>query len=210
MLKQFVFLILLLLPCWGIAQSDKQTKIPIEFSIAYTHSGTSNPGLQFGADWVFKELVTQKKKKVRNLGEYTVERKRQIALESRLGFYWDPFSHVAVFNQYLLSFRFLFQRPGPDRPQWNMAIGFGPGYQQNLLPEVYEVDANNQVKDLGVAGRGYLSTVFDFRVARERKEKRLNAWFFGLNTVWLFDYNATIAPINSLFFGFRFKLKPQS
>ena len=180
---------------------------PVQFTAAYFHNGTINPGLQLSVDWAFKDLVKTRQKKIRRVGMVTLTRRRQLAAEARLGFFWDPLTQVAVFHHYLFSYRLVQQKADRDHPQWTMALSLGPGYLRSFLPETYEVNAAGVVTKLRLASRGYFAPMFSFRLIRERYGKPLNAWFFEINTQWLFDYNAAVIPLNSLAFGYRFVFK---
>lgn len=203
-------ILLLLLCTWTstlMAQSNNPKEERFHFGVAYLNNGVINPGLQLDADWVIKVFTKTKNKTHPKLGKYTIQRKRQLALETRLGFYWDPLANVTLFNQYLLCYRWLYQKPGEEHKDWNLSLGIGPGYHHVLLPETYEVDEQGQVSELGLAARAYPSAILDFRFIRSRKSKRLNAWFIGFNTLSIFNYNATAVSTNSMYFGFRLKLK---
>lgn len=193
------------------AQSEERTASPWQYHLAYVHNGLVNPGLQVGVEWPFKNMVRFKEKTTRRSGSYLATRRRQLALEARLGFFWDPLTQVGLFNQYLFSYRFVLQKSGTKHPQWMMGVGLGPGYFRSLLTETYEVDANGQVRQLGLAGRGYFAPVLAFRFIRERPDKPIKSWFLEVDTMWLTNYNAGTVSYTQVLFGFRFpfqKLTP--
>lgn len=207
---KLLFLSLIFCATGVIAQTNIATPSKVQFGIAYLHNGTANPGLQLNADWVFHTRSKRFEKENQKRGKYFQISERQFAVEARLGTYWDPLTQWAIFNHYLLSYRFVYRKPTMKQPSWTLSVGLGPGYFQSILSETYEVDDQGNVRKIGLAGRGYFSTVLDFKFIRERPGKRLGAWFFGFNTFWLNNYNATSAPTNNLFFGFRFQLKSNS
>ena len=192
--------------CFGQTEEAASTNPEFQWAATYLHNGTVNPGFQVNGTWVFKENIKIKK----NAGLINRQQKRQFILESRLGFYWDPLSHISLFNQYLFSYRWVFEKEGSPQKNWALAAGIGPGYQRNFYAETYEVNANNQVKKLKSASRGFVSSTLDVHFIRARKNKRFSAWILGFNNTFLYNYNATIAPINNFYFGFRFNFKPKT
>ncbi len=208
--RHLSLLLLCLYSYTGFGQTKEalSTDPKLLWSASYVHSSTINPGFQVHGTWIFKENVKAKRKS--KSGLTSRQQKRQFALATRLGFYWDPLSHISLFNQYFFSYRWVFENEGGQQKFWLLAAGFGPGYQRNFYEEVYEVDANNQVKKIGPASRGFVSSTFDLHFTRARKNKRFNAWMFGFNSTFLYNYNATIAPVNNIYFGFRFNFKPKT
>lgn len=202
-----------ILSFWGtglMAQNNGLNFSEVQFGLSYLHNGITNPGLQLHAEWVFHSRSKTFQKENRRLGRHFQTSERQFALEGRLGTYWDPLTQWAAFNHYIFSYRFVYRKPGMKQPSWAIALGLGPGYFHSILPETYAVDDQGNVRKIGLAGRGYFSTILDFKFIRERPGKRLSAFFWGLNTFSLYNYNATLAPTNNLYFGFRFQLKSKS
>lgn len=96
-----LIVVLLLIPSmtllYGQEIGTKQTiELPtnfherLEFSGAYYGNNLWNPGLKFGAEYLWKEK--QKIKKSKKNGTKTITKQR--ILTGDVGFYWDPRSHV--------------------------------------------------------------------------------------------------------------------
>ncbi len=203
---KYLLLVCMLFPCLLIAQKDAPQRPSLNWTLGFTNNGIINPGVNVGLEWPFKNTVKIKEKKSRGSGAYLLTRRRQWALEGRLGLYWDPLTQLAVYNQYLLTLRAVYQKTQDDRPRWMMAIGLGPGYLRSFVGETYQVDQTGQVSPVSFAGRGYFTPMWAVRFIRERKKKE-GAWFFEFNSRWLLGYNSGTVTINTLLFGLRYPLQ---
>lgn len=203
-MKQVVFLLLLSTSYLSSAQ-DPANQTPERKGLRYNGSyyGNSlwNPGLKVGATYLWKERTTSKTK-TRGKKEISKIKKYQLLLAGNLGFYVDPKSHLGVFNHYGISYRKI-NAEGKQK-----TIGISPlGYYRSFLPETYEVSENESVRKVTLPGRSYYSPVLTLGYGKTRGEKKLNEWFFNLNIMILYPYNADFLPLLNLEYGYSFDLK---
>ncbi|MEL6638079.1 MAG: hypothetical protein AAFW73_14595 [Bacteroidota bacterium] len=203
---KYLLCLVVLFPTLLLAQREDQPDPEFNWTVSFTNNGVINPGLQVGLEWPFKNSVTIKERKSRRQGTYLLTRRRQYALEGRLGIFWDPLLQVAVYHQYLFTLRAVYQKAQDDRPRWMMAVGIGPGYLRSFIGETYAVDEAGRVERVRLASRGYFTPMWALRFIREHRQRE-GAWFVEINTRWLLGYNSGTVKYNTLLFGLRYPLK---
>lgn len=176
-------------------------KDQLRYNASYYGNNLWNPGLKFGATYVWKERTVSKNKN-RRKKEITKIKKHQLVLSGNFGFYRHPKSHVGVFNHYGIFYRKI------NAKGKRKVVGLSPiGYYRSFLPETYEVQADESVSKVVLPGRSYFSPVLTLGYGKSRGDKRLTDWFFNVNIMILYPYNADFLPLLNLEYGYSFDLK---
>ncbi len=188
------------------SKSFKSIELPaifyerLDFSGAYYGDMIWNPGLKFGAEYVWKEKQKQKKKRK---GTKTIT--KQKILSGDVGFYISDLSRAEMFNYYGIIFR---RTSSKKNRQINFK--FNPiGFYRSFLPETYEV-VGEEVNKVFMAGRNYYAPSISFGIGKMRKDKKLKARFININFMVLMPYNNSINPMISIDFGYRFNIKKKN
>lgn len=186
--------------------SKKTVELPsnfherIEFSGAYYGNMLWDPGLKFGAEYLWKE---KHKEKGTKKGTKTIS--KQKILSGDIGFYLSYHSQVEVFNYYGIIFR---RTSSKNNRQFNFK--FNPlGYYRSFLPETYEV-TEGSVSNVPLAGRNYYAPSISIGTGKVRDNKMLKARFINLNFMMLMPYNNSINPMISIDFGYRFNINKRN
>lgn len=155
-------------------------------SVAVLTNGIKNPGFNFGYERPISYGIKEAPKR----------RIREFALKGNLGFYWDPYTHVATYA----NAGILYRRTSKKNKQW--MIGINPiGVVRNFTHETYEVDENLNVTRKRFAGRSYFAPEL---VIGRGKLKANKARFFNVHFVFLTNYNSYTLPTVNFEFGYRF------
>jgi hypothetical protein len=169
-----------------------------EFKIGYSGNVIWNNGLNFGAEYLWKE---QMKTKDRKRGQRT--NTHQFLLNGNLGFTTNfaTKTDTGLFTSFGLTWR----RTNKKGKQFS--IEFNPlGYYRSFLPETYEVKGDN-VNKVFLPGRGYYAPSLSIGIGKQRKGKKLTGRYFNINFMLRTPYNAGTVPSVSLQYGYRFNLK---
>ena len=121
---------------------------------------------------------------------------RELNLNGNLGFYWDPYTHVATYANAGILYRKTNRR---DR-QW--MIGLNPlGYMRTFTHETYEVDDNLNVTSKKFAGRSYYAPELIIGTGKLKEDR---ARFFNIHLMILGKYNLGPLPLLNFELGYRF------
>ena len=205
----------LLLPClicvWeiGFAQHLESPSHPTnitsmsflertEFKISYSGNIFWNNGLNFGADYLLKEIV---KVKNRKRGQRT--NLHQFHLNGNLGFTtnFSSKTDTGLFTNYGVTWR----RTNKKGKQFSIELN-PLGYYRSFLPETYKVNGDN-VEKVFLPGRGYYAPSLSVGIGKQRKGKKITGRFFNVNLMLRTPYNAGTLPAINLQYGYRFNLK---
>ncbi|MEM7487010.1 MAG: hypothetical protein AAF348_17520 [Bacteroidota bacterium] len=167
-----------------------------EFRAGYYGNFYWNPGLTFGAEYLWKEKVRTKERKKR-IKIIT----KQWLLNGTIGLSWDPRTELGVFTNYGI----LWRRTGAKGRQIN--VQFNPlGYYRAFLPETYEVSGDN-VDKVFLAGRNYFAPSFSIGTGRLRKGKKLTGRYLNVTYMLRTPYNTGSLPSIAIEYGYRFNVK---
>ena len=172
-----------------------------EFKVSYSGNIFWNNGLNFGAEYLFKEYAKVKNRK-RGLRTNT----HQFLLNGTLGFTtnFSTKTDTGIFTNYGVSWR----RTNKKGKQFS--ITFNPlGYYRSFLPETYEVNGDN-VEKVFLPGRGYYAPSISFGIGKQRPGKKITGRFFNVNLLLRTPYNAGTLPAINLQYGYRFNFKKKS
>jgi hypothetical protein len=194
---KIILLILLFVPMVLFAQEEnKSSKIKLDYNASYYGNNLWNPGLKFGAEYVFHKNVVEKAKKKK-----TKTKTHLFLINGDLGFFWDPKDYTALFNYYGVTYRKI------NTKGFNYNFGLSPlGVFRSFLSETYEVKDDGSIQKVFLPGRFYYAPTFVMGIGKNRKEKRINAWFLNVSAITLIKYNADFVPLINIEFGFRFDL----
>jgi hypothetical protein len=167
-----------------------------EFRAGYYGNFYWNPGLTFGAEYLWKEKVRIKEKKRR-----TKVITKQWLLNGTFGVSWDPRTELGVFTNYGI----LWCRTNTKGKQIN--IQFNPlGVYRAFLPETYEVSGDN-VDKVFLPGRNYYAPSISFGLGKLRKGKKLTGRYLNITYMLRTPYNANSLPSFAIEYGYRFNFK---
>ncbi len=167
-----------------------------EFRAGYYGNFYWNPGLTFGAEYLWKEKVRTKEKKKR-----TKIITKQWLLNGTVGLSWDPRTELGVFTNYGI----LWRRTNTKGKQIN--IQFNPlGYYRSFLPETYEV-SGDRVDKVFLPGRNYFAPSISFGLGKLRKGKKLTGRYLNATYMLRTPYNASFLPSIAIEYGYRFNIK---
>lgn len=157
-----------------------------------------NPGVNFRYErpifFAIAEVVEIKERKKRKTREY--RKIRELNLNGNLGFYWDPYTHIATYT----TAGILYRKTNRRNRQW--MIGINPlGYMRTFLHEAYEVDDNLTVSRKKFAGRSYYAPELILGTGKIKGDK---ARFFNIHLMFLRKYNLDTLPLIHFEFGYRF------
>lgn len=170
-----------------------------EFRTGYYGNFYWNPGLTFGAEYLWKEKVLTKKKKRR-----TKVITKQWLLNGTFGLSWDPRTELGVFTNYGI----LWRRTNTKGKQIN--VQFNPlGYYRAFLPETYEVSGDD-VNKVFLPGRNYYAPSFSFGFGKSRKGKKLTGRYLNFTYMLRTPYNANSLPSFAIEYGYRFNFKKKN
>jgi hypothetical protein len=201
-MKNYI-LYLLFLSSFSLTAQDKfDTAVSFidrtEFKIGYTGNFIWNNGLNFGAEYLWKEKVKNKERREK---QKTIT--HQILFNGNLAFTnnFSSKTDAGIITNYGLTWR----RTNTKGKQINIA--FNPlGYYRSFLPETYEVDGD-KVNKVFLPGRSYLAPSISIGLGKLREGKKLTGRYFNINLMYRTPYNAGTVPSISFQYGYRFKLK---
>lgn len=201
-MRKYIFVFL----CVSTFSLDAQDKIDTvtsfldrtEFKIAYSGNLFWNNGLNFGAEYLWKEKVKAKERKGR---QKTII--HQLLLDGNLGFTtnFSSKTDAGIFTNYGLMWR----RTNTKEKQ--ISIALNPlGYYRSFLPETYEVNGDD-VNEVFLPGRGYYAPSLSIGFGKQREGKKLTGRYFNINLMYRTPYNAGALPSISFQYGYRFHFK---
>ena len=200
-MNKYIFVFLLLSTLCINAQEKTNTPSFLdrtEFQIGYSGNIIWNNGLNFGAEYLWKEKV-----KVKDRKRGTRTNTHQFLFNGTLGFTtnFSSKTDTGLFTNFGLTWR----RTNKKGKQFSIA--FNPlGYYRSFLPETYEVKGND-VKKVFLPGRDYYAPSLSIGLGRLRKSKTLTGRYFNINFMLRTPYNAGTVTSVSLQYGFRFNFK---
>jgi hypothetical protein len=169
-----------------------------EFGIGYTGNLFWNNGLNFGAEYGWKEKVKTKGRKSK---QKTIT--HQFLFNGNLAFTnnFSSKTDAGIFTNYGLTWR----RTNTKGKQ--ISIEFNPlGYYRSFLPETYEVNGDD-VDRVFLPGRSYYAPSISIGLGKLRKDKKLTGRYFNINLMYRMPYNAGLLPSISFQYGYRFNYK---
>jgi len=169
-----------------------------EFKLGYSGSILWNNGLNFGAEYLWKEKLKTKDRK-----RGTRTNIHQFLLNGNLGFTTNFFSRTdtGAFTNFGMTWR----RTNKKGKQFS--IEFNPlGYYRSFLPETYKVNGD-VVGKVFLPGRSYYAPSISVGIGKLRKDKKLTGRYFNVNLMYRTPYNAGTLPSISLQYGYRFNFK---
>ncbi|MBL4709436.1 MAG: hypothetical protein JKY48_13445 [Flavobacteriales bacterium] len=199
MRKYFIFLVYL--SSLSLSAQDTLDSIPsakLEFKLGYSGNFVWNNGLNFGAEYLWKEQV---KRKERRGKQKTIT--HQFLFNGNLVFTnnFASKTDAGIFTNYGLTWR----RTNTKGKQ--ISIELNPlGYYRSFLPETYEVKGD-QVKKIFLPGRSYYAPSLSIGLGKLRKGKKLTGRYFNINLMLRTPYNAGTLPSISFQYGYRFNFK---
>ncbi|WP_108840547.1 hypothetical protein [Aquimarina sp. Aq78] len=201
-MEKYILVILCLFVITSHAQNKMESTTSFldktEFKIGYSGNIIWNNGLNFGAEYLWKEKV---KIKERKRGQKRIT--HQFLFDGNLGITTNfaTKTDTGVFTNYGLIWR----RTNTKGKQ--ISIALNPlGYYRSFLPETYEVKGDN-VNKVFLPGRGYYAPSISIGLGKLRKGKKRSGSYFNLNLMLRTRYNATTLPSISLQYGYRFNFK---
>jgi len=169
-----------------------------EFKLGYSGSIIWNNGLNFGAEYLWKE---NRKTKDRKRGTRT--NTHQFLLNGNLGLTTNFFSKTdtGAFTNYGMTWR----RTNKKGKQFSIELN-PLGYYRSFLPETFEVKGDD-VNKVFLPGRGYYAPSIAVGIGKLRANKKLTGRYFNINLTYRTPYNAGTLPAFSLQYGYRFNFK---
>lgn len=167
-----------------------------KFRAGYFGNYYWNPGLTFGAEYLWKEKVRTKEKKRR-----TKVITKQWLLNGTFGLSWDPRTELGVFTNYGI----LWRRTNTKGKQINVQLN-PLGVYRAFLPETYEVSGDD-VDRVFLPGRNYFAPSISFGFGKSRKGKKLNGRYLNFTYMIRAPYNAGFLPSIAIEYGYRFNFK---
>ncbi len=201
-MRTYIFSFLCLFTLFLNAQDTDKTNASFlektEFKIGYSGNIFWNNGLNFGAEYLWKEKI---KIKYRKRGQKTIT--HQFLFNGNLGFTtnFSTKTDTGIFTNYGLTWR----RTNTKGKQFSIALN-PLGYYRSFLPETYEVNGN-EVNKVFLPGRSYYAPSISIGFGKRRKGKKLTAWYYNTNIMLRTPYNAGISPTISFQYGYRFNFK---
>lgn len=193
----------------GFSQNLENTDLPTnitslsfldrtEFKASYFGNIFWNNGLNFGSEYLLKEITNIKNRK---RGKRT--NKHQFLLNGNLGFTTNFASKAdtGIFTNYGITWR----RTNKKGKQFS--IEFNPlGYYRSFLPETYKVNGDN-VDKVFLPSRGYYAPSISVGIGKQRPGKKIIGRYFNINFMLRTPYNAGNLPAFNFQYGYRFNLK---
>ena len=169
-----------------------------EFKVGYSGNLIWNNGLNFGAEYLWKE---HEKIKERTRGKRT--NTHQFLLNGNLGFTTNfaTKTDTGLFTNFGVTWR----RTNKKGKQFSIELN-PLGYYRSFLPETYEVKGD-KVHKVFLPGRGYYAPSLSIGLGKLREGKKLTGRYFNVNLMLRTPYNAGTLPSISLQYGYRFNLK---
>lgn len=167
----------------------------VEFKIGYYGNFEWDNGLNFGAEYLWKEKTKIKRRK-KGLKTTT----HQLLFNGSLG-YSKNFTNKTD-NGLTTYLGFIYRKTGTKGSQFNIEIN-PLGYYRSVLPETFEVN-ENEVSEVTIPGRNYYAPSIAIGIGGLFQNDTSSAWYLNLNCTLRTPYNAGILPTFSLQFGHRF------
>lgn len=120
---------------------------------------------------------------------------KTLSLNTNLGFYWDPKTHVASYINIGINRR----KTNAKNRQWLVAMN-PIGYMRTFVHEAYEVDEDLNITRKRLAGRSYYTPEIIFGTGKIKNER---ARFFNIHLMILLKSNLGILPLLHFEFGYR-------
>jgi len=202
-MKKITFLALILFTKFLNAQHKVDTTTAsflnkIEFKVGYSGSIFWGNGLNFGAEYLWKEKL---KTKDRKRGKRT--NSHQFLLNGNIGFTtnFSSKTDTGVFTNYGVTWR----RTNKKGKQFSIELN-PLGYYRSFLPETYKIK-DNEVKKVFLPGRSYYAPSLSVGIGKQRKGKTRSGSYFNINYTLRTPYNAGALPAFNLQYGYRFNFK---
>ncbi len=170
-----------------------------EFRAGYFGNYYWNPGVTFGAEYLWKESIRTKVGKRRNKVIT-----KQWLLNGTFGMSWDPRTELGVFTNYGI----LWRRTNTKGRQINIQVN-PLGFYRAFLPETYEV-TDGEVDKVFLPGRNYYAPSLSFGFGKSRKGKKLNGRYLNLTYFLRTPYNTSSLPAIAIEYGYRFNFKKKT
>jgi len=200
-MKNSIVVLLFILACSLKAQDEIRTPSftgKTEFKIGYSGNLIWNNGLNFGAEYRWKEKVKSKERRNKQKNNT-----HQFLFNGNLTFTnnFSSKTDAGIFTNYGLTWR----RTNTKGKQ--LSVAFNPlGYYRSFLPETYEVDGD-EIKKVFLPGRSYYAPSLSIGIGKLRKGKKLTGRYFNINLMYRTPYNARALPSISFQYGYRFQFK---
>ena len=172
------------------------------YTFSYFGNNLINPGAKAGITFTLTEKTTLKNKTKKKGKKVDKSSTKQLLAGADIGFFWQPESHIGVFNYYEIIYRKIKLRNNSYS-----IIGIGPGIYRSFYPETFEVDDNDNVNKVTFGGRTYFAPVLTFGTGKFKTDSFLHSLTFATNLMFLFDSNSGIVPLLNFEIGFCFDFK---
>ncbi|MEW7280190.1 hypothetical protein ABW636_16490 [Aquimarina sp. 2201CG1-2-11] len=201
-MRKYVSILLLFFAISICAQDKKESTSTFlnktEFKISYSGNFVWNNGLNFGAEYLWKEIIKTKNPK---RGKRT--NIHQFLINGNLGFTtnFTTKTDTGVYTYYGLIWR----RTNKKKKQFSIELN-PLGYYRSFLPETYKVKGND-VKKSFLPSRGYYAPSLSVGIGKQRNSKKLTAWYLNMNLMLRTPFNSGTLPSLSFQYGYRFNFK---
>jgi hypothetical protein len=109
-------------------------------------------------------------------------------IEGALALYWDPFSHMGIYNYYGLSFDQYFGN------RFGLELSGGLGFHGNISSDNYVISDDFQVKKKQLKWNGYLAPYIALGMFLDSKNKPRRLLSKG-SIYFLQSYNVAVIPV---------------
>lgn len=166
-----------------------------DFKVGYFGDLISNNGINFGAEYRWKENVRIKEKRSR---QKTI--KRQLLLNGSLGY---STNFATQTQNGIFAYSGLILRRVNTKSR-ELFVELNPlGLYRSILPTTYEV-VDDDVTRVSFPGRSYYAPSLAIGIGRFQRAQKRSGWYLNLQHTLLINYNTGELPITSLHFGRKF------
>ncbi len=130
-----------------------------------------------------------------SIKEGTKRNIKTLSINTNLGFFWDPKTHVATYINAGINRR----KTNAKNRQWLLAIN-PIGVMRTFVHEAYEVNESLEVTRKRIAGRSYYAPEIIFGTGKIKNDRTR---FFNIHLMILTKSNLGIFPLIHFEFGYK-------